>query len=295
MQSTTFSALILAAAVAAPLSAVQAAEPASAPALPADTAPLRQAGAAASTDIALPTRGTPAPGSSVAQQTTMGGEEAEADRRATTYRKDATIASAIAVGAVAGGPVGAMLGAASGVWIANKVEQADQLEGVQADLHARRAEISALRSQLAAAERSLEQESERYARMALEQLELEMLFRTGDSSLSKTGEQRLALLADYLLQNAQMAIRIEGFADPRGDADYNLALSQARAEAVAAALCAQQVPAERIEIAARGELPGVEAEQGSAAMLDDYALQRVARIALYRRHSEVPALSAAQR
>lgn len=220
---------------------------------------------------------------------------APAQQGATDLRKDATILSSIAVGAVAGGPIGAMVGAASGVWIAGKVEQADRVEMLEADLRAGREQRDALSAQLADAQQQLAEESERHARMALEHLELEMLFRTGDSTLSAAGRQRLALLADYLLQNEDMGIRIEGFADPRGDTAYNLALSQARADAVAAALRAQQVPGSRIEVAARGEQPLADSAQTEALTLDDYALQRVARIALYRIRPEAGALSAAQR
>jgi outer membrane protein OmpA-like peptidoglycan-associated protein len=223
---------------------------------------------------------------------------AVATGRAKQYRKDATIASAITVGAVAGGPIGAMLGAAGGVWMAGKVEQAAQLEHVQSDLAARKAELHSLRTQLAAAEHALQRESERYAQMALDQLELEMLFRTGDSALSAAGLQRLTLLAEYLLLNEDMEVRIEGFADPRGDSDYNLQLSQARAESVAAALREQSVPAERIIVQGRGEYPLAESVAGDGAMaptLDDYALQRVARIALYRTGSDRAFLSTAQR
>lgn len=223
---------------------------------------------------------------------------AAATGRAIQYRKDATIASAITVGAVAGGPIGAMLGAAGGAWMAAKVEQAAQLEQVQSNLLARKAELDSLRVQLAVAEHTLQRESERYAQMALEQLELEMLFRTGDSTLSAGGRQRLALLAEFLLLNEDMEVRIEGFSDPRGDSDYNLQLSQARAESVAAALRESSVPEERILVLGRGEYPLAESVVEGGAMaptLDDYALQRVARIALYRTGSDRAFMSTAQR
>jgi len=45
----------------------------------------------------------------------------------------------------------------------------------------------------------------------------------------------------YLTKNAQLAIKVEGSADERGSAEYNLALGQKRAEAVVKALKAYGV------------------------------------------------------
>lgn len=45
----------------------------------------------------------------------------------------------------------------------------------------------------------------------------------------------------YLLKNSQLAVKVEGNADERGSAEYNLALGQKRAEAVVKALKAYGV------------------------------------------------------
>ena len=67
--------------------------------------------------------------------------------------------------------------------------------------------------------------------MALDQLQLEMLFKTGDSSLTPGGIDRLGLLAAFLEKNLDLDIVIAGFSDPRGNSAANLALSKARATA----------------------------------------------------------------
>lgn len=59
--------------------------------------------------------------------------------------------------------------------------------------------------------------------------------------------------AKYLRDNPALRVRIEGNADERGSREYNVALGQRRAEAVARALGLLGVPASRMEAVSFGE------------------------------------------
>lgn len=200
---------------------------------------------------------------------------AHADDRSTGRKAGVFFSSALA-GAVLAGPVGMIAAAAGGVWLDDKVERADNLED---DLEANNValsravkEIDELNYRLAAAE----DVSKQYAQIALNQLQMEMLFKTGDSELTASGKQRLAMLADFMSKHGELAIRLDGYADPRGDAKFNLALSQQRVESVAKQLRAAGLEEKRISTYSHG------ASQSEAALgdYDSYALERVVKIEL---------------
>lgn len=67
-------------------------------------------------------------------------------------------------------------------------------------------------------------------------------------------EYMAQLKQDYelLKQNPKLAVRVEGNADERGSAEYNLALGQKRAEAVKRALIIMGVPESQLEAISYG-------------------------------------------
>ena len=110
----------------------------------------------------------------------------------------------------------------------------------------------------------------------LDQLQLEMLFRTGATELTNTGQMRLAALADFLVDNPQIAIRLDGYADPRGDDSYNAQLSLGRVSHVARLLEQHGVDSARIQRFSHGASESVAAEGD----YDAYALERAVKIEL---------------
>jgi peptidoglycan-associated lipoprotein len=66
--------------------------------------------------------------------------------------------------------------------------------------------------------------------------ERSVYFEYDDFSVKKDFAALLERHARYLAENPSFAIRIEGNADERGSAEYNLALGQKRAQAVVSAL-----------------------------------------------------------
>jgi outer membrane protein OmpA-like peptidoglycan-associated protein len=203
----------------------------------------------------------------------------------TETKQDLAAISAIVTGAAVAGPIGVVAGAFAGVWLADTVEKADQLTDTTIELDATEAALIVARSELNTVRDSLVQTQrlqEQYARMALDQLQLEMLFRTNDAQLTQQGEERLSLLAAFLEKNADLDIRIEGFADPRGTAAQNLRLSQARANAVAELLSYAGVDESRMSVVALGESEST-AQEGDT---DAYAMERLVRIELLRAGSQ---------
>lgn len=133
------------------------------------------------------------------------------------------VASGLLIGAAAGGPFGAVLGAATGAWFGDR-------------WHA-----------------------QRKTTLAAQDLTHEFGFRTGSSQLepgSIAALQQLALLAQRL---PETRVRIVGAADPRGNPNDNLALSQRRAAAVADVLRAGGVDAERLIVQGIGAVAGIAA------------------------------------
>lgn len=202
----------------------------------------------------------------------------------TSTKQDLTALSTIAVATAAAGPVGFVIGSVGASWLAQQVADADQyavadeeLTSAQREIARQQAALDTLTTQLDSAQT----EQRRFARMALDQLQLELLFTTGRSELTRQGRERLALLGTFLNKNPDLNIDIEGFADPRGDTAANLALSRARARQVAAALSEEGVSQDRMEVIAHGESRSTSPEGD----YDAYALERVVRIELKREHT----------
>lgn len=197
----------------------------------------------------------------------------QADSRQLSQAKQAGALTSLAItGAVAAGPVGLFVGALCGTWISEQIERADKYDAATGALLSAKNEVSTLQRKLSLSVR----ETQHYARLALEQLQLELLFKTGHNQLSAAGQKRLTMLARFLDLNPTIHIRLDGYADPRGDADFNLALSKERVHAVIDALKARNISGERISSFFHGEQTS-EAPPGD---YDAYAMERLVRISL---------------
>lgn len=78
-------------------------------------------------------------------------------------------------------------------------------------------------------------------------------FAEDQSTLSPEAQQILAAQAQWLKENADYAIIIEGHADERGTREYNLALGARRASAVQEFLTAQGLPTARMRTISYGK------------------------------------------
>ncbi len=83
--------------------------------------------------------------------------------------------------------------------------------------------------------------------------ERSVFFAFDDSNVASEYMPLVERHAKYLATNASVAVRIEGHADERGGPEYNLALGQRRAEAVARSLRLLGVTGTRVEAVSYGE------------------------------------------
>lgn len=191
------------------------------------------------------------------------------------------------IGAIAGGPVGLIVGAAMGATVGDGYHQrndkvdslsaslntsearAEQLEG---DIRSLNGEISGLDSEV---ERLRETSSPELVSLLQAGIAMDLLFRTDEDQLADATDGKLQQLATTLATMQDVQIRLDGFADERGDATYNQQLSVRRAEHVRDVLQSNGISPSRIQINAHGESPAIDTNT------DSYALERKVSLTLY--------------
>lgn len=160
--------------------------------------------------------------------------------------------------------------------IANSARQRDQVRLEARTAEAERARTAAEGARMAASaaqsETAQAQAQAREAQARAAQLEAQMaelqakktergmvvtigdvLFATGQASLTPAGMNSVRKLADVLAQNPQRTVLVEGFTDSVGGTAYNQDLSERRAGAVRDALLGMGIGRERIAVRGYGE------------------------------------------
>lgn len=182
----------------------------------------------------------------------------------------------LVVGAAAAGPIGAVVGITAGAFLGDRYHrQKETAASLAANLGESEAERARLAQHITEMDTTLgaAQVHDALQDKALQQtneLGIDVAFRTNDDSVSLQALPPLMKLGALAAAMPQAKVHVAGFADPRGDEDYNQALSLRRAQAVAAVLANAGVAPECIVVEGRGD-----AESTSAAGdLDGYALDR---------------------
>lgn len=80
----------------------------------------------------------------------------------------------------------------------------------------------------------------------------DVLFETGEAQLLPAASRTLLQVAQYLQVNPRRTVRIEGYTDNTGSAEFNLQLSRDRAQSVADLLRDLGISAERIQVVGHG-------------------------------------------
>ena len=182
----------------------------------------------------------------------------------------------LVVGAAAAGPVGAIVGLTAGVVLGDHYHrQKTAAAALAADLGQSEAERAQLTQHVAELDTTLNAAQARDAQQdhVLQQtneLGIDVAFRTNDDSISLQTLPPLMKLGALAAALPQARVRVAGFTDPRGDDDYNQALSLRRAQGVAAVLASAGVAPERIVI----EAHGANDSTSDAGDLDGYAFDR---------------------
>lgn len=190
------------------------------------------------------------------------------------------------VGAIAGGPVGAIVGAAIGAKLGDSYAgKNERIASLSASLDSRQRKVGELEQTVAGLNRELsvlDSDLRRLQAQARPELltlleagiEMDLLFRTDEDVLGKDTQSRVSQLAATLAGMPDVIVQLDGFADERGNEDYNRELSARRAESIRDLLVAGGVAAGRIRLTAHGERPSTD------ATADSYALQRKVSLTL---------------
>lgn len=81
----------------------------------------------------------------------------------------------------------------------------------------------------------------------------DVLFDTGKAQLKSGAQRSIDQIAEFLNENPERRVQVEGFTDSQGTNDYNLELSQSRADAVAMAIIQSGINAQRVRALGLGE------------------------------------------
>ncbi len=82
----------------------------------------------------------------------------------------------------------------------------------------------------------------------------DFLFDFDQSVVRSSETDKVAKLGQYMKDNPNIEVGIDGYADPRGTTRYNQPLSQRRVDAVKAALVSAGIPSDKIQTGAFGEM-----------------------------------------
>jgi outer membrane protein OmpA-like peptidoglycan-associated protein len=191
------------------------------------------------------------------------------------------------IGAIAGGPVGFIAGAAIGGKIGDEFHKKDtEVTSLSDTLASSKEKILELETSVDALNSdidSLGSDLQRMRSVARPELltlmqagiEMDLLFRTDEHVLATTTDARLRELAASLAAMPDIRIQLDGFADERGDSEYNQKLSALRAQHVRDILVSNGIAESRIKIAAHGE------SQAADDNIDSFALERKVSLTLF--------------
>jgi outer membrane protein OmpA-like peptidoglycan-associated protein len=190
----------------------------------------------------------------------------------------------IVIGALAAGPVGAVIGGGAGALIGDRFHrQAQSRAALTENLDRSEARNAALTHDVAELNSSLAREQQRGQQLEgtlqhTEELGLDVSFRTNDDSVTAQAMSPLLKLGALVASTPGATVRIAGYTDVRGSDAYNDALSLRRAENVAAVLASAGVPRERMFLEAHGRTEA----RGAGGDVDGYALDRRVTVQLQR-------------
>jgi outer membrane protein OmpA-like peptidoglycan-associated protein len=117
----------------------------------------------------------------------------------------------------------------------------------------------------------------------------DVLFDTGKAQLKPGAQRSIDQIAAFLTENPERRIQIEGFTDSQGTDEYNLELSQSRADAVAMAIIQRGIDAQRVRALGYGE--GYPVASNSSA--GSRQLNRRVEIIVSNGNAEIPGRVAA--
>jgi len=128
-----------------------------------------------------------------------------------------------------------------------------QLQAREHETQEAKTQAAAAQNQLASARQELQDLQAKQTNRGLVMTLSDVLFDTGRATLKPGADRDMDRLAQALKDNSNTRVIIEGHTDSVGGDDYNMALSERRAESVADALRMRGVPADRYEVKGLGK------------------------------------------
>jgi outer membrane protein OmpA-like peptidoglycan-associated protein len=201
------------------------------------------------------------------------------------------IVTGLAVGAAAGGPIGAVIGAAVGAWTGDHYhKQVVARREAEKGLGDSEVERTRLAQNVTELNGTLAQTQERGEQLDLalshtDAVQTDVGFRTNDDSIQTKSLSPLMKLGALAAALPDATVRVDGYADPRGSAEVNEALSKRRADAVAAVLASAGVAPDHIVVEAHGKSEATSNEGDT----DGYAFDRRVTVRIERSSPEAVA------
>jgi outer membrane protein OmpA-like peptidoglycan-associated protein len=117
----------------------------------------------------------------------------------------------------------------------------------------------------------------------------DVLFDTGKAQLKSGAQRSIEQIAAFLNENPERRVQVEGFTDSQGSDEFNLELSQRRADAVARAIMQRGIDAQRVRALGYGE----EFPVASNAVAGSRQLNRRVEIIVSNGGNDIPSRAAA--
>ena len=173
------------------------------------------------------------------------------------------------VGALLGGPPGAIIGAAGGGWLGHHdTQRTNTIAEFSSKLAEKENQITKLETELSVTENELANtisrinNDSRLTALAFlsKGLTTTVYFRSGETDLPAVNADRLYQLAQLLRDFPELQISMQGHADIRGNDEYNQHLSELRVDTVQNILEDAGIPAHRIHCESYGETQAMASE-----------------------------------
>ncbi|WP_340679556.1 sortase-associated OmpA-like protein PdsO [Paraglaciecola sp.] len=166
------------------------------------------------------------------------------------------LGSGVLIGTAIAGPLGGIIAGVFGAMIAEDVNKDKKLAATSSLINNKDQQLIALQQRfeeadvranilMATMDRTLEQKTP--------EIESSIQFKTASAQLEQHYKTELDLLATTLRSNPKLIVKLSGYADQRGDSDYNQNLSELRALAVKNYLQEQGVLTSQMQTQSFGE------------------------------------------
>jgi outer membrane protein OmpA-like peptidoglycan-associated protein len=178
------------------------------------------------------------------------------------------------LGGLFAGPPGAVIGAAGGTILGNQNTKKDNaIDALEKKLHEKNIELAYLQNQMTniqsdfagALQKSRKENEHAAQRKFIDGISFSLYYRTGKADIEPDLIPHIHHMANLIREHQEINVQLEAHADFRGSRQYNMALSESRANAVEKELIRAGLKADRIRIYACGETharAGKEDEEG---------------------------------